>query len=44
VKSIAHVGSLEDVVHVRLGLDAHVLLTKCLSVLLDVCIFLAAFR
>ena len=44
VKSVTDVGSLEDLVHVRLRLDAHVLLAQSLSMLLDACVFLAAVR
>lgn len=44
VRAVSHVGRLEHLLGMVLRLDAHVLLTERLCVLLDVCVFLRVVR
>lgn len=40
MSAISDIGSLEDLLDMGLGLDSHVLLSKGLRVLLEVCVLL----
>ena len=44
MRAIGDVGSFEDLLHVRLGLETHVLLAEAGDMLLNVCILLLAVR